>query len=71
MGRRSAYGRTAHLFCEMYLRQEAVGRAADLQCSMPMRQTDLADATGLTTVHVSRVLKALRTMVSSRCGIVS
>jgi CRP-like cAMP-binding protein len=60
MGRRSAYGRIAHLFCEMYLRQEAVGLAADLQCPMPMRQTDLADATGLTTVHVSRVLKALR-----------
>ena len=61
IGRRSAYGRIAHLFCELYLRQEAVGLAADLRCPMPLRQTDLADATGLTTVHVSRVMKALRT----------
>lgn len=60
MGRRSAYGRIAHLFCELYLKQEAVGLAADLRCPMPLRQTDLADATGLTTVHVSRVMKALR-----------
>lgn len=60
MGRRSAYGRIAHLFCEMYLRQEVVGLAADQRCPMPLRQTDLADATGLTTVHISRVLKALR-----------
>ncbi|CAO4183422.1 cAMP-binding protein [Methylorubrum aminovorans] len=60
MGRRSAYGRIAHLFCELYLRQEAVGLAADHRCPMPLRQTDLADATGLTTVHISRVLKALR-----------
>ena len=60
MGRRLAYGRIAHLFCELYLRQEAVGLAAGLQCPMPLRGTDLADATGLTTVHISRVLKALR-----------
>lgn len=60
MGRRSAYGRIAHLFCELYLRQEAVGLAAGLRCPMPLRQADLADATGLTTVHVGRVTKALR-----------
>ncbi|WP_311409772.1 Crp/Fnr family transcriptional regulator [Methylorubrum extorquens] len=59
-GRRSAYGRIAHLFCEMYLRQEAVGLAANHRYLMPLRYADLADATGLTTVHISRVLKALR-----------
>lgn len=60
LGRRSAYGRIAHLFCEMYLRQEAVGLAANMGCPMPLRQTDLADATGLTTVHVNRVMKVMR-----------
>lgn len=60
MGRRSAYGRIAHLFCELYLRQEAVGLAPDLRYLMPLRHADLADVAGLTTVHVSRVLKALR-----------
>lgn len=60
LGRRSAYGRIAHLFCELYLRQEAVGLSANLRCPMPMRQTDLADATGLTTVHVNRVMKVMR-----------
>ena len=52
---------TIGTFVPFVPRQEAVGLAADLQCSMPMRQTDLADATDLTTVHVSRVLKALGT----------
>ncbi|WP_232631474.1 Crp/Fnr family transcriptional regulator [Methylobacterium sp. Leaf118] len=60
MGRRSAYGRIAHLFCELYLRQAAIGLAEDGACSMPLRQTQLADATGLTTVHISRTLNALR-----------
>lgn len=60
MGRRSAYGRTAHLFCELYLRQRAVGLAEADVCAMPLRQTDLADAMGLTSVHVTRTIGALR-----------
>ncbi|GJE78579.1 Crp/Fnr family transcriptional regulator [Methylorubrum suomiense] len=60
IGRRSAYGGIAHLFCELYLRQEAVGLAADHRCPMPVRQTDLADAMGLTSVHINRVLKEMR-----------
>lgn len=60
IGRRSAYGGIAHLFCELYLRQEAVGLAADHRCPMPVRQTDLADAMGLTAVHINRVLKEMR-----------
>jgi CRP-like cAMP-binding protein len=60
MGRRSAYERIAHLFCEMYLKLEAVGLAGDRRCSMPMTQSDLGDALGLSSVHVNRVLQRLR-----------
>lgn len=60
MGRRTAYGRAAHLFCELYLRQRAVGLAEANVCPMPLRQTDLADAMGLTSVHITRTMGALR-----------
>lgn len=60
MGRRTAYGRAAHLFCELYLRQRAVGLAEANSCPMPLRQTDLADAMGLTSVHITRTMGALR-----------
>lgn len=60
MGRRSAYDHLAHLFCELYLRQEAVGLAGEHHCSLPMTQADLGDATGLSNVHINRVLQEMR-----------
>jgi CRP-like cAMP-binding protein len=60
MGRRSAFERIAHLFCEMYLELQAVGLADEYRCPMPITQTDLADAIGPTSVHVNRVLKEMR-----------
>jgi CRP-like cAMP-binding protein len=60
MGRRSAYEQVAHLFCELYLKLQAVGLAEGYRCSMPITQVDLADALGLTSVHVNRVLKDMR-----------
>lgn len=60
MGRRDAFDHTAHLFCEVYLRQEAVGLASDLRCPWPLTQRDLADATGLSNVHVNRVVQEMR-----------
>jgi CRP-like cAMP-binding protein len=60
MGRRSAYDHLAHLFCELYLRQEAMGLAGEHRCSLPMTQADLGDATGLSNVHVNRVLQEMR-----------
>jgi CRP-like cAMP-binding protein len=59
-GRRSALERAAHLFCEIYTRLAAVGRAAGGQCDWPFSQADLADALGLSTVHVNRTLQDLR-----------
>lgn len=60
LGQRSAYERLAHLLVELYLRLKAVGRANDGRCDFPLTQNDLADATGLTSVHVNRTLQELR-----------
>ncbi|MCJ2098430.1 Crp/Fnr family transcriptional regulator [Methylobacterium sp. E-046] len=60
MGRRSSFEHVAHLFCELYLKLQAVGLADDHRCPMPITQTDIADALGLTPVHVNRVLQEMR-----------
>ena len=60
MGRRPAFEHLAHLFGELYLKQEAVGLAGDHRCPLPITQVDLADATGMTSVHINRVLKEMR-----------
>ena len=60
VGRREAYNRVAHLLCEMLVRLRAVGLAEDHACDLPITQSALADAFGLTAVHVNRVLQAMR-----------
>ncbi|MCJ2133008.1 Crp/Fnr family transcriptional regulator, partial [Methylobacterium sp. J-026] len=60
MGRRPAFEHLAHLLCELYLKQEAVGLAGDHRCPLPITQIDLADATGMTSVHINRVLREMR-----------
>jgi len=60
MGRRSAYERLAHLFCELYLKLQAVGLADEHRCPLPMTQSDLGDALGLSNVHVNRTLQEMR-----------
>ncbi|WP_026091221.1 Crp/Fnr family transcriptional regulator [Blastomonas sp. AAP53] len=60
MGRRTAQERIAHLMCELYIRMRNIGLATDAQCKMPLTQLVIADAVGLTPVHVNRVLKSLR-----------
>ena len=60
VGRRFAVERIAHLFCELLLRFQAVGLAPGDSCDLPVTQVDLADTTGLTSVHVNRSLKELR-----------
>ncbi|WP_182180577.1 Crp/Fnr family transcriptional regulator [Methylobacterium radiotolerans] len=59
-GRREAYARMAHLFCELVTRLGAVGLAPDLTCDLPMTQPELADALGITSVHVNRTVRDLR-----------
>jgi len=60
LGRKQAMPRLAHLFCEMGVRMErrGLGRRADYD--LPITQAQLADAVGLTSVHLNRTLKALR-----------
>jgi CRP-like cAMP-binding protein len=60
MGRRSSPERVAHLMCELYIRARNIGLAKEAPFDLPMTQMMLADALGVTAVHVNRVLKTLR-----------
>lgn len=59
VGRRDAHMRIAHLLCEFALKLEAVSLGEHLDYELPMTQEELADATGLTPVHVNRTLMEL------------
>lgn len=58
VGRRDAPTRIAHLLCEFALKMDAIG-LDQMHYELPMTQDQLADATGLTAVHVNRTLQAL------------
>jgi len=60
IGRRSAPSRIAHLLCEFAYRVAAQKLDRDGVYELPITQEQLADATGLTAVHVNRVLQALQ-----------
>lgn len=60
IGRRDARSRIAHLLCEFAYRLTAYGVQPSGTYELPMTQEQLADATGLTAVHVNRVLQALQ-----------
>lgn len=61
LGRRNAEGRILRLLLEIHKRQARRNAIdADGGCEFPLHQEDIADALGLTTVHVSRTLKTLR-----------
>ena len=59
VGRRDSTSRIAHLLCEFALRLRAAGLGRDNGYELPMTQEQIADAVGLTPVHVNRVLKDL------------
>jgi CRP-like cAMP-binding protein len=60
MGRRDAYTRIAHLFCELFVRHRAVELTDGDGFDLHTTQAELGDALGLSTVHVNRVLQDLR-----------
>lgn len=60
LGRRVALERVAHLFCEIFERLRPVGMVDGTSCLMPITQMDLADATGLSVVHLNRTVQELR-----------
>ena len=60
IGRRSAHERVAHLLLELFMRSHArwPRHRAD-EMHLPLTQEHIGDATGLTGVHVNRVLRDL------------
>lgn len=59
-GRRDARQRIAHLLCEILVRVKAQQINTDT-FELPFTQEQIADATGLTAVHVNRILRQLST----------
>ncbi len=59
VGRRDARTRIAHLLCEFALRLKVAGLGEEDVYELPMTQEQIGDATGLTSVHVNRTLRAL------------
>lgn len=60
MGRRTSIERAANLLLELYLRAVMADVAVDGMIDLPLSQVVLADALGMTAVHVNRVLQELR-----------
>jgi CRP-like cAMP-binding protein len=60
IGRRSALERTAHFFMELAERLSLIGEATETEFKCPLSQFMLADALGLTAIHINRVLRQLR-----------
>jgi CRP-like cAMP-binding protein len=60
LGRRGALQRTAHLLLELRQRLMATGEGSPTEFECPLTQYELADALGLTAIHVNRVIRHLR-----------
>jgi CRP-like cAMP-binding protein len=60
LGRRESIARVAHLLLELWRRLYVVGVATPTGYPCPLSQYLIADATGLTAIHVNRVLRELR-----------
>lgn len=60
LGRLEADGRVAHLFCELHARLAMVDLVRDGIFRFPVTQIDIAEAAGVTPVHLNRVLRSLR-----------
>ena len=60
VGRRPAFERLAHFACEILIRIAEAPIEDGFSVPFPLTQSDLADLTGLSSVHVNRTLQALR-----------
>ena len=60
VGQRDSKTRIAHMLCEFAIRRSAAGLGSPDQFELPMTQEQIADATGMTTIHVNRMLSELR-----------
>jgi CRP-like cAMP-binding protein len=73
IGRREAEVRVAHFLLELGARLTLVGLGSKAGYACPLTQYLMADALGLSSVHVNRVLRKLREagMVTFRDGLVT
>lgn len=66
VGRRDAKSRIAHMLCEFAARRDAAGLGSPERFELPMTQEQIGDATGLTSIHVNRMLQEL-----ARAGVIA
>jgi CRP-like cAMP-binding protein len=71
LGRQTAYERVAHLLLELQRRLEIAGLGDNQRFPLPLTQEILADALGLSIVHVNRTLQQLRRerLIELRSGV--
>jgi CRP-like cAMP-binding protein len=59
VGRTSARARVGALLCEIFTRLRLMNGTDDGEFAIPLTQEDIGDATGLTSVHVNRMMRVL------------
>lgn len=59
LGRTPARARVAAVLCDIYMRMRALGIPEGGPVPLPLTQEDIGDATGLTAVHVNRMMRVL------------
>jgi CRP/FNR family transcriptional regulator, anaerobic regulatory protein len=59
IGRTSARARVGSLICELFARMRRLGTAGGDGIQLPLTQEEIGDATGLTAVHVNRMMRGL------------
>lgn len=59
IGRTSARARVASLLCEIFARLRVMAGARMTEFHNPLTQEEIGDATGLTAVHVNRMMRGL------------
>jgi CRP/FNR family transcriptional regulator len=59
IGRTSARARVASLLCEIFARLRITGGPGLNEFHVPLTQEEIGDATGLTAVHVNRMMRGL------------
>jgi CRP-like cAMP-binding protein len=69
----SRMSESPHLLCELAIHHRAVGMAQDYRFTFPVTQAEIADATGLSVVHVDRVMRDLRSwwLISLAGGVIA
>ena len=71
LGRQTAYERVAHFLLELQRRLEIVGLGDSQRFPLPLTQEIMADALGLSIVHVNRTLQQMRRerLIELRSGV--